>query len=293
MYPDLFNCIGTNYGAGDSSTTFNLPDLTFTSDNQVPVFGNGKDLAFTDGSILFGPRTSSTSAVAYTTSAYGKDVGTALSSGTGLTSGKVIGIATKSLLGNNPENSGLVAELTASSNVKYLIKAFDGQTPDSALIDITQYAQALANKADSADLANKADCTLSNLTQAGDDHYLLQDFTFIYPNGGTAANPANITASTRYVESNPFPGYYVMCEAELRLNGKWTAINKVDAYSNIYGMGVAANQYEGAIVVQTGSLVLWGASDKDGNPGQIATHSTSNTSAPCRIKVWKIGKITT
>jgi microcystin-dependent protein len=145
MYPDLFDCIGTNYGAGDGSTTFNLPDLTFTSDNQVPVFGNGKDLAFTDGSILFGPRTSSSSAMSYTTNAYGKDVGTALSSGTGLTSGKVAGIATKSLLGNTPENSGLVAELTASSNVKYLIKAFDGQTPDSALIDITQYAQALAD----------------------------------------------------------------------------------------------------------------------------------------------------
>ena len=28
MYPDLFACIGTTYGAGDGSTTFNVPDLT-------------------------------------------------------------------------------------------------------------------------------------------------------------------------------------------------------------------------------------------------------------------------
>jgi microcystin-dependent protein len=145
MYPDLFDCIGTKYGAGDGSTTFNLPNKSFIESGNVPVFGNGKNLAFTDGSILFGPRTSSTSAMAYTTQAYGKDVGAAQSSGTGLTSGKIAGVATKSLLGNTPENSGLIAEMQTSSDVVYLIKAFDGQTPDSALIDITQYAQALAN----------------------------------------------------------------------------------------------------------------------------------------------------
>jgi hypothetical protein len=35
-----------------------------------------------------------------------------------------------------------------SLTVRYIIKAFDGQTADSALIDITQYAQELAHKAD-------------------------------------------------------------------------------------------------------------------------------------------------
>lgn len=145
MYPDLFDLIGTTYGSGDGSTTFNLPNYSFIGDTEAHVFGNGKNLAFTDGSILFGPRTSSTSAVAYTTSAYGKDVGTALTSGTGLTSGKVAGVATKALLGNTPENSGLTAELPTDSNTIYLIKAFNGQTEDSALIDITQYAQDLAD----------------------------------------------------------------------------------------------------------------------------------------------------
>ena len=40
---------------------------------------------------------------------------------------------------------------------RYIIKAFDEQTADSALIDITQYAQDLAGKADRQDLAGKAD----------------------------------------------------------------------------------------------------------------------------------------
>ena len=145
MFPDLFALIGTKYGEGDGSTTFNLPDYSFIVEDGTNVFGNGKALAFTDGTILFSPRTSSTSAMAYTTAAYGKNDGDALTSGTGLTSGKVAGIATKELLGNTPENSGLTAELSTDTNTIYIIKAFNGQTEDSALIDITQYAQDLAD----------------------------------------------------------------------------------------------------------------------------------------------------
>lgn len=169
MYPDLYTLIGTTYGSGNGSTTFNLPDYRFTDESQIPVYGNGKALAFSDGTILFGARTSSTSAVAYTTSAYGQDIGAALTSGTGLTSGKVAGAATKALLGNNLENSGLVAELPDSANTKYIIKAFDGQTSSSALIDVTQYAQ---------DLANKATRDLDNLTEAG-----LKVITDLIPEG--------------------------------------------------------------------------------------------------------------
>ena len=73
------------------------------------------------------------------------------------------------MLGNNLDNSGLVAELTDSANTKYIIKAFDGQTSSSALIDVTQYAQ---------DLANKATRDLDNLTAAG-----LQVITDLIPEG--------------------------------------------------------------------------------------------------------------
>lgn len=67
MYPDLFALIGTTYGAGDGSTTFNLPDNSTTV--QPPAL-----------------------------------------------------------------------------TMRYVIKAFHGQTADSALIDITQYANELAGK---------------------------------------------------------------------------------------------------------------------------------------------------
>src|SRR5690606_10026006 len=35
------------------------------------------------------------------------------------------------------------------------------------------------------------------------------DFAIIYPNGGSAGSPANVTLNSRYVESNPFPGHSV------------------------------------------------------------------------------------
>lgn len=52
-YADLFAVIGTTYGAGDGSTTFNIPNYTnarFVTSATVAVKGNGKALGFTDGS---------------------------------------------------------------------------------------------------------------------------------------------------------------------------------------------------------------------------------------------------
>src|SRR5262249_42665222 len=48
VFANLFNAIGTNYGAGDGSTTFNLPDLTGrtifgkeASQNRITAAGSG------------------------------------------------------------------------------------------------------------------------------------------------------------------------------------------------------------------------------------------------------------
>ena len=101
MYPDLFTAIGTTYGSGDGSTTFNLPDS-----NQAKRFLQGDTVA-----------------------------GTVKSAG----------------LPNITDNT---ARQVTALTTRYIIKAFNGQTSDSALIDITQYAQ---------DLAGKADRRLSNL----------------------------------------------------------------------------------------------------------------------------------
>lgn len=51
LYPELFDVIGTTYGAGDGTTTFNLPNAGSNSNcftelnaNNIRVFGNGNAL---------------------------------------------------------------------------------------------------------------------------------------------------------------------------------------------------------------------------------------------------------
>lgn len=51
-YATLFAVIGTTYGSGDGSTTFNLPlaeNIVYDVESNVPVKGNGKTLGLTDG----------------------------------------------------------------------------------------------------------------------------------------------------------------------------------------------------------------------------------------------------
>uniref|UniRef100_A0AAU8AWP3 Tail collar protein n=1 Tax=Dulem virus 29 TaxID=3145747 RepID=A0AAU8AWP3_9CAUD len=49
-YADLFAVIGTKYGSGDGSTTFNIPNLTSpVFSGTLPVVGNGKALGIFDG----------------------------------------------------------------------------------------------------------------------------------------------------------------------------------------------------------------------------------------------------
>jgi hypothetical protein len=142
------------------------------------------------------------------------------------------------------------------------------------------------------DISGKANVDLDNLSAAGEAKIsnipLNADFTIIYPNGGTAANPANITALTRYVESNPFPGYYVKCIIEILLNNEWG--DPEWFFDGPQGQGAVASQLnDDNIVVQTGRTVC-GQSASSGSA--FGTTSVLN-SAPCRVKVWKIGKIPT
>lgn len=51
-YASLFAIISTTYGAGDGSTTFNIPNYTnarFVTSGNISVMGNGKALGITDG----------------------------------------------------------------------------------------------------------------------------------------------------------------------------------------------------------------------------------------------------
>lgn len=120
------------------------------------------------------------------------------------------------------------------------------------------------------------------------------NFTIIYPNGGTKDSPANVAVNSRYVMDNPFQGYHVMCVAEVYYNSKWGETgylyspNAGDGSTG--GCGVKATVNNGQIVVQTGTLTINSASSHLGNGFGNETIAIV-TPMPCRVKVWKVGKI--
>lgn len=155
MYPDLFAAIGTTFGPGDGSTTFNLPNEEFLKGlaSTAPVYGDGET------NIYLKKITAGTAAKTDHYQLW-RDGNAYIEGAAAVPSyGLAFPVATD-------YDTGLQADLSASptysSDIHYMIKAFDGQTPDSALIDITQYA---------ADLANKATRSLDNLTQTGEARF--------------------------------------------------------------------------------------------------------------------------
>lgn len=113
-------------------------------------------------------------------------------------------------------------------------------------------------------------------------------FAIIYPNGGTASAPANAAINSRYVSANPFPGFNIICIAEIQLAGKWGETSFIFG-SN--GAGVKSSQYDDTVVTQTGGSYLKSfSSAQSGDPHN--TTSGTVTSAPVRVKVWKCkGKV--
>ncbi|MFY3302574.1 hypothetical protein ACOTEY_12420 [Achromobacter xylosoxidans] len=113
-------------------------------------------------------------------------------------------------------------------------------------------------------------------------------FAIVYPNGGSAAAPANITINSRYVVANPFPGYRVLCQLEIRVSGKWGSPGSFVANSAGNYFGCFASQLDdGDIVVQTAVNYL--TSDNPAATGHAFLPTPSSlTTAPARVKVWRI-----
>ena len=125
---------------------------------------------------------------------------------------------------------------------------------------------------------------------------LNNDWCYIYPNNGTEQNPANISTSSTYILSNPFPGYIVKCEVEVYYNNKWgTAIYNGFSYSNsYYSNGAYCFQHDNDdLVLNTGEQSILADTQYKRNvrPSTFDSINTYLTSIPCRVKVWKIGKI--
>ncbi len=116
-------------------------------------------------------------------------------------------------------------------------------------------------------------------------------FTILYPNGGTKESPANVAVNSRYTLDNPFPGYEVECRAEILYSGKWCKACWSNSTVN-NGFGIMATHLlpDDNIIVQTGNSALSDSSVINGIG--IQNMVTLREAAPCRVKVWKIGKVT-
>lgn len=129
-----------------------------------------------------------------------------------------------------------------------------------------------------------------------EERYLENQFTIIYPNNGTAESPANITINSKYIFDNPFSDYQINCKAEIFLGGVWFTQKFVAFYngSDYYSSGFFCEPYKDKIVLITGSYYLTLSDNNDyiyRVYPSIHNLNISATTAPARIKIWKVGKI--
>lgn len=115
-YSALFAVIGTTYGSGNGSTTFNVPNVKLQG-GTISVLGNGKTLGMTDGTNNFGitGQIYMDGKISINTGAYNKNAGaTGLATGTGPTAGVGYGVVTSG-------ESGLTLGSTQTVNaiIKY------------------------------------------------------------------------------------------------------------------------------------------------------------------------------
>ena len=116
LYAGLFAEIGTTYGAGDGTTTFNLPDgnnFRLIGSQTVAIKGNGIALGFTDGNKNFGLNLNS-NYFRSSEPAYGASVGSSVVNGE--INNIVPAITTDST------KSGLVGTINSSSQYRMIIK---------------------------------------------------------------------------------------------------------------------------------------------------------------------------
>lgn len=119
-YKNLFTIIGTTYGEGDGSTTFNIPNLSnavMPTSSNVAIKGNGMTTGFTDGQTNYGLIRRSDGGwnnnTDFITGTYGKPVGTTISGDYPPTKSYA--------LTSDPLKSGIIGTL-ASTKMNFIIK---------------------------------------------------------------------------------------------------------------------------------------------------------------------------
>ncbi|WP_238877125.1 phage tail protein [Achromobacter xylosoxidans] len=258
-----------SYTAGDGSTTIRVPDLNGRSTGslgRVFLSGDGIDSngawgvfqrdQFQKHHHYINLKTASGATDVYGTSPYGSGTGSQYSTwGDAIQFNPQVG----------PPRSG---DKTHPQNVTgvWTIQAF-GAVTNPGSVDAAQLA---------SDYARLSAAFQSEVA-----------FTMLYPGGGNAASPGNVTINSRYVMSNPWPGSPVLAIAEVLMGTVWTTTGWrwLDGANT---QGVAVGQYGDSVVLQTGIGALWNRGDWQGSPIPASNPGISLTTLPCRVKVWKV-----
>lgn len=270
-----------SYTAGDGSTTIRVPDLNGKSAGAIgAVFlrGDGASSVGANGLIQ-------RDAMQPIVGAQGLAYGVVSGPGSGPFGGSRQGDANVRSGPSYPNNQ-------ASDTIRFDSAAVTRTAPETRPINVsgawTIHAFGAVTNPGAADAAQLAS-DYAALNAAFQSLSGAISFAMVYPNGGSEAAPANITVNSRYVVANPFPGYRVLCQLEIRANGKWGSPGGgfiVNTTGQI--MGCYASQYDdGDIVVQTAVTYLTSDSPAaTGHPFQ--PNLSSFTTAPARVKVWRI-----
>ena len=148
MYADLFSLIGTTYGIGDGSTTFNLPNLVGGEFLEASgTAGTTKNAGLPNITGMLDNKTSLSSSNGYGSpeGAFYRDGTASYHAGLANTAAatnlvKFDASRSSSIYGNSQTVQ------PKALTVRYIIKVFDSATSSSALIDITQYASDLSTR---------------------------------------------------------------------------------------------------------------------------------------------------
>lgn len=159
-------------------------------------------------------------------------------------------------------------------------------------------AQAAAASVNPGNLLQKANNLSELVSTASDARANLAVYSTTETDNKVAAvsnkiNYALISAgtvgiSTRTVFTNPFGANVpVVVEAEIQIGSVWSRTGWICSFSSsATAYGVNASYVEGSgIVLQTANSFLWAYSSVSGGGHGV---SSTGTSAPCRIHVWKV-----
>jgi hypothetical protein len=164
-----------------------------------------------------------------------------------------------------------------------------------ALQRVTQLEQTIA------DMQTVIDTMRAQLT-ADDDAFLQRNCVYVYPNGGTAEQPAHIKTGQIYTMPNPFPGYLVQCQVEVCVGTEWSLLTTGQYYtgSRYLSGGALCAQRDNDLVLVVGNCHVVDGGGDEGyychvffytfTENKAYPSGQSYDSLPCRIRVWRVGR---